>query len=297
MTDSAVQHTRADTRDGAPPVISVVTPSLNQRHRLETTMHSVLDQDYPALEYVVVDGGSTDGSTDAIRAREARLAGWVSEPDDGHADAVNKGFARTSGDIMCWINSSDVQYPWTLRTVAQIFTDLPHVEWIMGLPSLLGETDGPKWVRRDVFNEYDFLAGNYHAIQQESVFWRRSLWERAGGALDQRQGPAADFDLWLRFFDHARLYHVDTVLAGFRLHKQRLGAYEEYAGHTARLVSQFAARRDRRTLRRAALIRALAPRQERNLLLSRSLRKLGLCAWYRHPAVVYDFASQKWTVA
>lgn len=163
------------------PRISVVTPSLNQGEFLEATLCSVISQQYPALEYIVVDGGSTDGSVGIIERYEADITHWISEPDRGHADALNKGFARTTGEIMCWINSSDLHYPWTLATVAEIFTQFPQVEWISGTGSMFDEDGRLRVVVSSPgVNLYDILAGDYRGIQQESVFWRRSLWERAG---------------------------------------------------------------------------------------------------------------------
>ena len=101
-------------------------------------MSSVLDRRHPGLEYVIVDGGSTDGSAEMIRARESELAWWVSEPDGGHADAINKGFRKTSGEIMGWINSSDLYLPWTLTVVREIFASRPEVDWITGVPCVAG---------------------------------------------------------------------------------------------------------------------------------------------------------------
>ena len=225
------------------PCISVVTPSLNQCDFLGRALESVLDQGYPDLEYVVVDGGSTDGSATSSRQHQDRLTWWVSEPDNGLYHAVNKGFAHTSGEIMCWINSSDTQYPWTLATVAEVFDQLPEVEWILGVSSEFGLTGGPKKVTPAFFNVYDVLAGNYRWIQQESVFWRRSLWERAGGGLDESLPRVADFDLWLRFLRLAPLYHVETLLGGFRHHDHALGDQGggPYEREAADLLPAFAA--------------------------------------------------------
>ena len=130
------------------PRISVVTPSFNQGEFIEDTLRSVTTQGYPALEYIVIDGGSADESASIIERHEAELAYWVSEPDEGHAHALNKGFAKTTGEIMCWLNSSDMHYPWTLETVAQIFTDLPEVEWIQGVGSWFDVSGRPRAVPR-----------------------------------------------------------------------------------------------------------------------------------------------------
>ena len=278
----------------ATPTISVVTPSFNQAGFLEATLQSVICQAYEGLEYVVVDGGSTDGSVDVIERYRGKLSYWVSEPDKGHSQALNKGFARTSGDILCWLNSSDVYYPWTLQTVAEIFTQLPQVEWLMGLPTQLSSTGGPRKVRGAFFNTYDVLAGNYRWIQQESVFWRRSLWEQAGGKLDEGLRAAGDFDLWLRFFRLAPLYHVETVLGGWRVHDNQLGDQQTgpYRSEARALFSRFAADSDRRSLARARLVHALATGERQ--IVGRALNRAGVWPWYRHPRVTFDFPSDRW---
>jgi glycosyltransferase involved in cell wall biosynthesis len=279
------------------PRIAVVTPSLNQSEFLERAMASVLGQEYPCLEYVVVDGGSSDGSGDIVAAHADRLAWWVSEPDNGLYHAVNKGFARTTGDIMCWINSSDTHYPWTLATVAEVFSQLPEVEWILGVSSEFGLTDGPKKVVPAFFNTYDVLAGRYRWIQQESVFWRRSLWERAGGRLDESLPRVADFDLWLRFLRLAPLYHVETVLGGFRHHDDALGDQSggPYQQEAAALLPAFAASFDERVRRRGRLVRAVA--RDRRRLIGQALHRFGVWPWYEHPRVLYDFDAGRWFVA
>lgn len=199
------------------PRISIVTPSFNQARFLERTLRSVLDQGYPNLEYVVIDGGSTDGSVDIIRKYEDRLAYWVSEPDGGHADALNKGFARTSGEIMGWINSDDILFPWTLEALPVLFAAGPEVEWINGVAAVLPEDrEFPYYTHKFYINRFDFWMGRFRWIQQESTFWRRSLWERAGGHMDPSVRLACDFELWARFFRHADLCHVLMPLGGFR---------------------------------------------------------------------------------
>jgi glycosyltransferase involved in cell wall biosynthesis len=112
------------------PKISIVTPSYNQGRFLEEAICSVLDQGYPNLEYIIIDGGSTDESVEIIRKFEKHLAYWVSERDQGHYDAINKGFAHATGEIMAWLNSDDKYTPWAFRVVAEIVTTLPQVQWL-----------------------------------------------------------------------------------------------------------------------------------------------------------------------
>lgn len=200
------------------PKISIVTPSLNQAAFLEETIRSVLDQEYPSLEYVIVDGGSTDGSAGIIEKYGDRLHGWVSEKDQGHAHAINKGFSLTSGEIMAWINSDDKYLPWTFRVVAEIFTRFPRVSWITGFNAWWNDQGVLTAAGRCQRNIYDFLLGNYEWIQQESVFWRRSLWEKAGGCVDGSFRFMVDGELWSRFFLHDDLVSLDCILGGYRVH-------------------------------------------------------------------------------
>jgi glycosyltransferase involved in cell wall biosynthesis len=206
------------------PVISVVTPSFNQGGFIRETIRSILDQNYPALEYIVVDGGSTDGSVDIIKDYSERLTYWVSEPDRGHGHALNKGFAKTSGEIMSWLNSDDKYLPWTFEVVAEIFSSFPEVNWIVGTNAGWddkGRLAGAQCVYKNV---YDFLLGNFAWIQQESVFWRRSLWERVGGSINEDYRLMVDGELWCRFFLADKLYAVDSIIGGYRRHSNNRGA-------------------------------------------------------------------------
>lgn len=222
----------------AVPRISIVTPCFNQAEFLERTLDSVLSQGYPNLEYVVVDGGSTDGSVEIIRRHERHLHAWVSEPDQGHYDAVNKGFRRTTGDVMAWLNGDDLYFSFCLRTVGSIFSELPSVEWLTSAYAPTWDAAGfcidvtPfKGFAREAFvdganlpaTKLERKAG-FRFIQQESTFWRRSLWERAGGAISLERDLAGDFDLWSRFYRFADLHAVTSPLGGFR---QRAGQRSE----------------------------------------------------------------------
>lgn len=220
------------------PRISIVTINLNNARFLEETMLSVLSQSYPSLEYIIIDGGSTDGSVEIIKKYEKHLAYWISEKDEGYGYALQKGFGKATGDIMAWLNSDDVYYPNSLFTVAEIFSRHQQVKWLTGFPSWLSEKGyrlaemplfgNSYWARRyDLYLKYSrwsrfrFLGGDYQAIQQESTFWRRQLWEKAGSCVNTDYQLAVDTELWCRFFRHERLYTVPCLLAAFRWSGQR----------------------------------------------------------------------------
>ena len=137
MKASEQESERAESAAGPGvwPRITLITAVFNSRKYIEQTIQSVLAQGYPNLEYVVIDGGSTDGTAEIVRSYAAQLAGWVSEPDRGMYDALNKGFARTSGEIMGWLNASDQLQAGALRSVGGAFRAFPEVEWITGRPS------------------------------------------------------------------------------------------------------------------------------------------------------------------
>ena len=222
--------------EGVWPKITVITPVMNSAHYLEQAMVSVLSQGYPNLEYFVVDGRSTDGSVEIIRKYESQLAGWVSEPDNGMYDALNKGFARTSGEIMGWISATDVLHLGALFVAGSVFNAFPQVEWITGRPtSLSNEGMAIRVGRLRRWSRVRFLAGANQSIQQESTFWRRTLWERAGGHTDASRREGGDFELWVRFFRHAKLYSVDALIGAFRDHPDSLGALH---GETIRRIHE-----------------------------------------------------------
>ncbi|GEM_PF-6723870 len=204
------------------PLISVVTACLNQAGFIEDCMRSVLDQDYPYIEYIVMDGASSDGSAEIIKKYSHRLAYWQSRPDGGQYAAIMEGFRHARGQIMTWLNADDVFYPGTFSAVAAVFVKRPQVEWITGLPNSLNP-DGkevfvlpslPLWSRSRYLEKKYFTP----FIQQEGTFWRRSLWDKAGGYLRHDMEMAADLELWTRFFRHALLHSVDFTLALFRQH-------------------------------------------------------------------------------
>lgn len=212
------------------PMISVVTPSLNQGAFLAETISSVLDATTAPYEYVVVDGGSTDESPEVLESLAGRLTAWSSEPDEGMYDAIQKGFSRSTGDVMAWLNAGDTYQPWTLSVVQELFASFPELEWLTTQRPLTLDEAG-RVVACEFVGGYaadsfragvNLPGGSWFAragIQQESTFWRRSLWERAGGRMASSLQFAGDFELWLRFFDAgATLVSLDAPLAAHRVH-------------------------------------------------------------------------------
>lgn len=207
------------------PKITVVTPVYNQVKYLEETIKSIVNQGYPNLEYIVIDGGSSDGTVDIIKKYEKHLAYWVSEPDKGMYDAIQKGFDRSTGEIMCWLNSDDVFFDKCLFVIADVFTNHPEVEWFSGKSATLNEQGmivGITDVNEINFTKYDAYLTPKFWIPQASTIWRRSLWDKIGGRLDTNLRLAGDFDLWLRFYKVAPRYLVDTLIGTYRVREGQL---------------------------------------------------------------------------
>lgn len=198
------------------PTISIVTPSYQQAPFIDWTIRSVLQQDYPALEYVVMDGGSTDGSAERIARYAPYLAHWQSEKDDGQADAIRRGFMKTSGDIMAYLNSDDLLAPDTLHQVARYFAENPEVDAVYSNRLFI---DGKNTVLRcwSLPAHHDWFIRRKDYIPQETCFWRRGLYERVGG-IDSSYRFAMDYDLFVRFMQTGRMRHVDGYWGAFRQH-------------------------------------------------------------------------------
>ena len=206
---------------GRPLSISLVTPSYGQAEFLERTLLSVLGQGYPWLHYRVQDGGSSDGSVSILEKYQDRLGGWESAPDGGQAQAINRGFAHSQGEIMGWLNSDDLLLPGALNYVARYFLEHPQVDLVYGHRVLIDRRDQEigRWL---VPPGQDEILGWADLIPQETMFWRRSLWEKVGGRLDESFQFALDWDLLLRFREvGASMRCLPRFLGAFRIHDQQ----------------------------------------------------------------------------
>ncbi|MCF0055936.1 glycosyltransferase family 2 protein [Dyadobacter sp. CY356] len=213
------------------PKITIVTPSYNQGKYLEDTILSVLGQGYPNLEYIIIDGGSTDDSVAIIKKYENQLAYWVSEKDEGLYHGLQKGFAKSTGEIMAWLNADDMYHKKSLFLVVDLFEKFKEVHWLMGSNTFFDESgypftyDDQPYAQR--WSQTRLLLFNGHFIQQESVFWRRGLWEKAGGFISQDYSLAADFELWIRFFRYEKLYSTSFMLSGFRFRNENQKSFNQ----------------------------------------------------------------------
>jgi len=199
-----------------PPLVSIITPSFNQVAYLEQTIESALGQDYPHLEYILVDGGSTDGSLAIIEKYAEKLAWWVSEKDNGQAEAINKGLARAKGEIVAWLNSDDVYLPGAISGVARVFEENPDVVLVYG--NMLAVNENGETInlfKYKQLNLEDLLC--FQIIGQPAVFFRRDALERAG-YLDPTYHYLLDHHLWLRIASQGRMLHVDETWAAARYH-------------------------------------------------------------------------------
>ncbi len=236
------------------PRISIVTPCFNHAEYVEAAILSILEQGYPNLDYVIIDGGSTDRSAGVIGSYADYLSHWESRRDAGQYHAIERGFERSDGEIMMWLNADDLLQRNALWTVAEIFRQFPQVKWLHGTPGHIDSAG--RWYSPDLpprWSRQRYLRGDFQWIQQESVCWRRELWQRAGGRLNLDYELAADMELWMRFFRHAVLHSTTASLAGFRhSNGQRSRVYSrQYMAEARRIVAtEPISRSDRAALRR-----------------------------------------------
>jgi hypothetical protein len=209
------------------PTITLVTPVLNQKKFIEEQLHSIIRQNYPKLEFLMLDAGSNDGTLDILDKYKKHFSFFRSARDFGQYYALQEGFNRSRGEVMTWLNGDDSYTQDALWYAALIFTKRRDVRWVSGLHSTITETA----IRTYDCKNYEYSHKNFISdgfdkpfIQQEGTFWRRDLWDEAGGSLDLRWSLAGDCELWSRFYRYAKLYTCDIPLAFFRMHEEQRSA-------------------------------------------------------------------------
>jgi glycosyltransferase involved in cell wall biosynthesis len=212
-----METTRNFKDDKTLPLVSVITPSFNQARFLEETIKSVLAQDYPRIEYIIVDGGSTDRSLEIIKGYAEHLAWWVSEPDRGQTDAINKGFNRANGEILAWLNSDDTYLEGAISQAVAFLSNNSDVGMVYGDANLIDEQG--EIIGRFPAKQTDLrrLMRGYVHIPQQASFFRSDLWDKVG-PLDPTFFFAMDYDLWVRLAKIAPIRYYPRLWANFRLH-------------------------------------------------------------------------------
>jgi glycosyltransferase involved in cell wall biosynthesis len=201
------------------PRVSIITPSFNHATFLERTILSVLEQRYPNLEYIIIDGGSTDGSMDIIMKHAKHLAYWVSEPDHGQVHAINKGLKIATGDWIGWQNSDDVYYPGSIFDLTQAAAAHPHAHLIIGNMMLIDEQDDEIRDIRYVRPTYRSLLAEGMVLTNQAAFWRRSLHEKIG-YLNEEFSCGFDYEWFLRVTQRCKVHHVNKIWGGLRIHNK-----------------------------------------------------------------------------
>ncbi len=265
--------------------ISIITPCYNIEKYIRQTIESVLNQGYQNLEYIIVDGGSTDNTPGIISDYKDRISVLISEKDKGQYHAINKGLSLATGDIIGWLNADDIYFPWTFETVNRIFQD-QQISWISGMPAFL-DSQG---LVTNIYNEVSakpskyishgwFRSGAFGYLQQESMFWRRNVIETCG-KLNTDLRLASDYELWTRFSERFELYSVALPLAAFRkrTNNNSIICRDDYEKEVSEICSS----------RKHSILFKIT---KNNVKLSRLLR---LLIWIKAPVVYYSVSKGVW---
>ncbi len=199
------------------PLVSIVTPSYNQGKYLERTILSVLNQDYDNIEYIVMDGGSSDNSLEIIKKYEDRISHWKSEKDFGQTDAINRGFSKATGQIFAWLNSDDTYEQNAVSNAVEYLTNHPETGMVYGDCNFIDANDRVVGKFNSQQTNYDKLRTGYVHIPQQASFWQAELWHQVG-PLDTSIYFAMDYDLWVRLAKISKISYIPELWANFRLH-------------------------------------------------------------------------------
>lgn len=216
------------------PRITIVTPSYQQAQHLVETIESVVSQGYPNLEYIVIDGGSTDGSVEILRKYARHITYCVSERDEGQAHAIIKGFNRASGKVLAWLNSDDTYEPNALFRVGEYYLENPDIGLLYGDYNLIDSSGSTLEIKKQPSFDLGIAKYAYMTIPQQAAFWRSDVYHAVGGVNSKFQF-AMDYDLFLRMAQISRFHHIPVPLANFRMHPrsktttlQKVRIFEEY---------------------------------------------------------------------
>ncbi len=224
------------------PKISIVTPSFNQSQFLERTILSVLNQNYPNLEYIIIDGGSTDGTAYIIKKYEKYLVYWVSEKDNGQADAINKGFSKSTGKILAYINSDDTYNPGAFLKIAEAFNKNPKADLVFGNVNYIDTYDN--LIGECRFTNFNFTTLIYEGgnLHQPGTFWIREMYDKVNG-FNSNYIFCMDFDFFCRVAKKGNMVHARGFFANFRIHEN---AKSSTIDHIGRIEHEEIARRYRK---------------------------------------------------
>ncbi len=253
------------------PKVSIVTPSFKQAGYIGRTIDSTLGQNYPNLEYFVQDGGSPDGTVGVLNGYGNRITGWESKPDGGQAQAINLGFAHTTGEIMAWLNSDDLLLPGAIHTIVDYFNRHPEIDVVYGNRLLIDENDMK--IGRWILPGHDGEALSWvDFVPQETMFWRRRIWDKVGGKIDESFSFAMDWDLLVRFRDAgAQFAHIPRFLGAFRIHEhQKTSTVINEIGH-----------KEMDRIRERLLGKVPTPRDIHKSILPFMLKHVAVDMWHR----------------
>lgn len=265
------KHYEKDITLSDMPKVSIVTPSFKQAGYIGRTIDSTLGQNYPNLEYFIQDGGSPDGTMEVLNGYGNRITGWESKPDGGQSQAINLGFAHTTGEIMAWLNADDILLPGAIHTIVDYFNSHPEIDVVYGNRLLIDENDMKigRWIMpghdSEVLSWADF-------VPQETMFWRRRIWDKVGGQIDESFNFAMDWDLLIRFRDAgAKFAHIPRFLGAFRIHEhQKTSAVINEIGH-----------KEMDRIRERLLGKVPTPRDIHKSILPFLLKHVAVDMWHR----------------